>query len=330
MKKTIIAIITLLFFISPGQVSMDLGTCQEIDGNIIYVDDDGGKNYTSISEAVENATDEDTIFVYNGMYKGYFSINKSITLIGENKENTIITSDFSDQNGLITILKNNVTVSGFTIKNSTIPHYHSLDEVDPPTWIYDVAIGIIVNSDDNIIDGNDIVNNHGYGILLNQSHNTTISNNTITKHDFSCIYLKDSSNNTIVNNSIRDNEKGIMFHRNSTNNILYFNNFINNTFYHVQSNASNTFYNPVTGTGNYWDDYSGTDKNNDAIGDSPYNISGGNNQDLYPLMAPYYGRLVIEKYYVDQDLVIYMLWIAMIATIIFSVPIAYFWYRKIR
>jgi len=165
MKKTIIAVITLLFFINLGQFSMHVVTSQETDGNIIYVDNDGGKNYTSISEAIENATDGDIIFVYNGVYEGYFSIDKSIALIGENKENTIITSEFSDQNALITILKNNVTISGFTIKNSTIPYYHSLDEADPPTWIYDVAIGIIVNSDGNLIDGNDIINNYGYAII---------------------------------------------------------------------------------------------------------------------------------------------------------------------
>lgn len=38
--------------------------------------------------------------------------------------------------------------------------------------------------------------------------------------------------------------------------------------------------------GNYWDDYNGADINDDGIGDIPYNISGGENLDLYPFMEP--------------------------------------------
>ena len=55
---------------------------------------------------------------------------------------------------------------------------------------------------------------------------------------------------------------------------------------------TNIWYDYPNGTGNYWDDYTGSDENHDGIGDTPYNISGGSNQDLYPLMHHF------EMYYI--------------------------------
>ena len=38
------------------------------EGNTIYVDNDGGADYTSIQDAVDAASDRDTIYVYSGTY----------------------------------------------------------------------------------------------------------------------------------------------------------------------------------------------------------------------------------------------------------------------
>ena len=70
-------------------------------------------------------------------------------------------------------------------------------------------------------------------------------------------------------------------------------NSINNNGYDENDNNWNASY-PIGG--NYWDDYVGEDlfqgpdqdiPGSDGIGDTPYTIAGGSNQDYYPLIDPW-------------------------------------------
>ena len=56
----------------------------------IYVDDDGGKDFTKIQDAINFANDGDTIFIYNGTYYENVIVDKFVNLIGESKENVIV------------------------------------------------------------------------------------------------------------------------------------------------------------------------------------------------------------------------------------------------
>jgi len=78
---------------------------------------EGPNNYSKIQDAVDNASDGDTIFVYSGIYRENIVINKSVFLIGEDKNTTIIVG----KEGLKTIINitaNKVKIKGFTITNS--------------------------------------------------------------------------------------------------------------------------------------------------------------------------------------------------------------------
>lgn len=63
------------------------------DSRILYVGGDGPGNYSKIQDAIDNASNGDTVFVYNGIYYENLVVDKSINLQGENKEYTIIDGD---------------------------------------------------------------------------------------------------------------------------------------------------------------------------------------------------------------------------------------------
>jgi len=56
------------------------------DGNTSYVGGDGPNNYTSIQDAVDNASDGDYIFVYYGKYNEKVNVNKRLSIIGIESE----------------------------------------------------------------------------------------------------------------------------------------------------------------------------------------------------------------------------------------------------
>ena len=85
-RKELVLVIIILF-VGASVVPMVMGT----NGSIIYVDD-GGADYICIQDAIDNAADGDTIYVFNRTYNENIVIDKTIYLIGENRDSTIISS----------------------------------------------------------------------------------------------------------------------------------------------------------------------------------------------------------------------------------------------
>ena len=84
--KKIATILILSIFFSALIIFSTVVTCEETNVNMIYVGGSGTDNYSSIQEAINDSSDGDSIFVYRGIYNETLIVNKSINLIGGNKE----------------------------------------------------------------------------------------------------------------------------------------------------------------------------------------------------------------------------------------------------
>jgi len=269
-------------------------------------------DYPTIQEAINAASPGDTIFVRAGTYYENVVVNKTVSLVGENRENTII--DGSGTGTVVSVTVNDVEIQGFTIQNSGSVYPDSgitiqgcVNIIIQDNSITNNYYGLrISRSSGNTVSGNNITYNF-YGVWLGYSSDNIIINNNVTKHNNGVylshhtsnntvsennikdnklgIYLISSSGNTFSQNNIESNECGINAQVNSSKNIIYHNNFIENTRQVYSYDSTNFWDDGYPSGGNYWSDYTGVDTNSDGIGDTPYVIDA-DNRDRYPLMKP--------------------------------------------
>jgi parallel beta-helix repeat protein len=188
-------------------------------------------NYDTIQAAIDapQTLDGHTIFVLSGTYYEHVILSKSLSIVGENKDTTIIDGNETFVT-VVHIMANNVSIQGFTIQN------------DAPTHCFE-----------------------GGGIYITNSSGANVVDNIITHTEYA-INFKNSASNTVIGNTITENDVGVQFlDEHSINNTIHHNNFINNGLQVSDFGASNIWDNGCEG--NYWSDYNGTDLDGDGVGD---------------------------------------------------------------
>ena len=168
-------------------------------------------DYDRIQDAIDAANPEDIIFVKAGTYYENVVVHKSLSLIGEGKETTVIDGRYSGK--VVEISADQVIIAGFSVRNS-----------GSNWWSEDGGI---------ILDGvsfcgiyNNLLTNNLFGIRLVDSCNNVIADNVDINNTYG-IYVGSgafitgcSTNNLIIGNIVEKNRFGVELAYHSANNTL--------------------------------------------------------------------------------------------------------------
>jgi parallel beta-helix repeat protein len=222
MRYTKAAIFGLLILFTFFSLNVN---CDEIDDNILYVgNSEYPESYQNITDAIAAAEPGDTITVSPGSYYENITINTPINLIGSDKNDTILEYQ-KDVYGIL-VLTDDVTISGFTIKNASIGIYARSSNTLIENNIFQNNSNAILIEDmsNNKIISNTLKSNND-GINLYNSTNNTISDNHIMEDSYFGIKLwENSSYNILSSNAITNCKRGILIQRWSNNNSIFDNN----------------------------------------------------------------------------------------------------------
>ena len=237
MKKRIGIILVCILLIISSLAIVSPSKPLKVSGNTLYVDDDNNSGpwdgtqehpYRHIQQAIDNASSGDTIFIFNGIYNQIANlgvidssvalINKSLNIVGEDKNNTIIdgkaNSIFQLQAAPVTI--RNVTIcngtgtsskglSGYGVVKRDNIHWDDFDHILIDNCIFkDNNIGFCIWFSQNNVSNVSITNcqfiNHRYGSI-------SISSETVGSENYIL------ENVQISNCTVKQSAFGILIYR---------------------------------------------------------------------------------------------------------------------
>jgi len=205
---------------------------EEVKSPVHNIDKD--TYYDTIQAAIDDADPGNRIFVNAGTYYENIIINKTLTLIGEDRNTTII--DGNGTGDVIYISADWVNVSGFGVRNSGM-YYCGISALLAPNIsisncnISDNFKGVYLDfSSDSIITSCDICLNQGDGIHVNSSAGIIIDNCVISLNNYYGVCLWCSSANSIINCAVYNNFWAGISHYNSSDNNINGCNIYNNSY----------------------------------------------------------------------------------------------------
>ncbi len=182
---------TSLFVIALVAVSLTFSTLtflpEEVGATTLHVGGGGPGNYTAIQAAINDANPGDSVFVYNGTYYENIEVDKTLSLMGEDRNTTII--DGNSSGDVVRISDDWVNFTDFTVRNS------GSDWSDTGIKLLSVRRCLIANN---------LLTDIRHGIILTLSDDNTVTNNTVDSASDTAIYLHSSSHDRVSGNIMLD------------------------------------------------------------------------------------------------------------------------------
>jgi nitrous oxidase accessory protein NosD len=165
-------------------------------------------------------------------------------------------------------------------------------------YFYEDWEGPYVDNLSNRILNNRICSNSSRGIMFTHTlatyhHSGTVQGNHVANNGTGMSMIMSHENEVSYNCFEGNSGYGIslsMCMGGGEFNRFHHNSFVSNHGGGVQAYdlsggiGTDYWYCHVTGEGNYWSDYTGSDNDSNGIGDTPYYIDGDESEDIYPLM----------------------------------------------
>ena len=226
--RTLARTLLLVFLVTIGIClsSFPRGTCQlHTETATITVPDD----YASIQGAINAANAGDNVYVRNGTYYELVEVNKTISLVGENKDTTVIDGSGFPYSAVLTIFGvSNATIQNLTVQNGTAglflgnANYTKLRNISlrsnqqniiliDPSSLQNTNYDI---DESNTVDGKPVYfwnnreneempSNAGYVALIN-CNNVTVQGPNLTKDGIVLVNVKDCliENATIIETQV--------------------------------------------------------------------------------------------------------------------------------
>lgn len=157
-----------------GPVSSMMNAISFQVNETLYVGGTGFGNYSTIQSAIDVAHSGDTVFVYEGYYCEHIAVNKTIQLVGERRNSTIIDGQYDKI--VISLNADNITFSGFTITNSggffndAALFVQSNDTTISACRIYRSRVGIYITNSSRITISDCLFHTNGKSLQADHSY----------------------------------------------------------------------------------------------------------------------------------------------------------------
>jgi len=180
------------------------------------------RDYQSIQKAIDSASQGDTIFVRKGIYCENLVVNKTVSLVGQGKEATIV--DGGRVGNVVEVKADNVKIAGFTIRNSG-------RESEPQ------SIGILLNNSKHCSFRNIYLVGNNIGMWLSHADNNQILEIMADSNTEASMVLFSSYMNSVTE-SLFVNSTGHVVVHDSQHNFVAYNTMTSSTFGLLLYNSS--------------------------------------------------------------------------------------------